>query len=115
MNTFKAVGLAVLPFCGGTINGILFGPRRNDPNDWYNKLIKPAYNPPGWVFGPVWTVLYCAMGYSSYRILTLPDTCDIKLPMVAYGSQLVLNMAWTPIFFGLHQMTTVYTAELFFN
>lgn len=68
---------------------------------WYIYLNKPVFNPPNWVFGPVWTILYALMGYSAYRIWTK----GIKKEKVGNAKeyfifQLVLNAIWTPVFFG---------------
>ena len=107
MINFKAVGLTVFPIACGSLNGIFFGPNRHNKDDYYNKLLKPPFQPPGWIFGPVWTTLYGMMGYASYRILSLDGKADISTAMTAYGVQFALNMSWTPVFFGWHKMKTV--------
>lgn len=71
-------------------------------SDWYANLNKPFFNPPGWVFGPVWTVLYILMAVSAGLVwqkgLGGPK---VRLAMGLYLVQLILNAFWTPIFFGL--------------
>ncbi len=70
---------------------------------WYATLNKPTFNPPDWVFGPVWTILYTMMGVSLFLIGT--STLPNKKKRVAYSLffiQLFLNAIWSPIFFGLH-------------
>ncbi len=71
-------------------------------SNWYANLNKPSFNPPGWIFGPVWTVLYILMAVSAalvwYRGLPGPK---VRIALVLYMVQLVLNASWTPIFFGL--------------
>ncbi len=68
---------------------------------WYNKLRKPSFRPPNWLFGPVWTLLYLLMGIAAARIWNVRMENDAAFPaLVAFGSQLVLNGIWTPIFFG---------------
>ena len=62
---------------------------------WYATLNKPSFSPPNWVFGPVWTVLYILMGISLYLVWTKK-----KVPSV-FWVQLVLNAAWSIIFFGM--------------
>ncbi|NIP23668.1 MAG: tryptophan-rich sensory protein [Phycisphaerae bacterium] len=71
-------------------------------SNWYANLNKPSFNPPGWIFGPVWTVLYILMAVSAalvwYRGLAGPK---VRIALALYIVQLVLNALWTPIFFGL--------------
>jgi tryptophan-rich sensory protein len=68
---------------------------------WFNQLNKPWFNPPSWLFGPVWTILYIMMGYSSYLIyLHLPDR-QAKKGIMIYSVQLFLNFMWSILFFGL--------------
>jgi len=68
---------------------------------WYPGLIKPAWNPPSWIFGPVWTTLYVLMGVAAWRAWR---TGPAARPLLAgYGAQLVLNAAWSILFFGLKQ------------
>lgn len=74
------------------------------PGEWYRALIKPALNPPAWVFGPVWTVLYTLMAIAAWLVWRAKT--QVVKELVLYGSQLVLNAAWSPIFFGLHRLGT---------
>ena len=68
---------------------------------WYEKLRKPSFRPPNWLFGPVWTLLYLLMGIASARVWNLRIENEAALPaLVAFLSQLALNGIWTPIFFG---------------
>jgi len=68
---------------------------------WYAQLEKPAITPPGWVFGPVWTILYLMMSVSVFLIWNKGlDHPKVKLAIGLFLIQLVLNAAWTPIFFG---------------
>lgn len=74
------------------------------PGEWYASLEKPAWNPPDWIFGPVWTVLYVAMaiaGWLSWR--HAPTRRMAHLATVAWAVQLLLNALWSPLFFGLHR------------
>ena len=66
---------------------------------WYVTLVKPVFNPPSWVFGPVWTVLYLLMGISLYMVWI--KRVGIKA-MIFFGVQLFLNALWSIIFFGLN-------------
>jgi benzodiazapine receptor len=71
------------------------------PNEWYARLRKPAFTPPGWIFGPVWTVLYILMGVAAWRVWEQRRRRPVALPLALFAVQLVLNAAWTGLFFGL--------------
>lgn len=75
------------------------------PN-WYQKLKKPRLNPPNWIFGPVWTVLYLMIGYSGYLIWNKDKEFSLenKNAWLIYLTQLILNYSWTPVFFGLKKL-----------
>ena len=69
---------------------------------WYATLVKPALNPPSWVFGPVWTVLYILMGIALYLVWIKGwERKDVKVAMAIFGVQLILNVLWSYLFFGL--------------
>ena len=69
--------------------------------DWYPDLAKPPFNPPGWVFGPVWTLLYVLMGVAFFLIWRKVGTSpSARGAMAAYGIQLLLNFLWSFVFFG---------------
>lgn len=67
---------------------------------WYTALNKPSFNPPGWVFGPVWTILYLLMGISLYLVWQ-SDSKLKKTAVIIFSIQLILNAVWSPLFFGL--------------
>ena len=69
---------------------------------WYDTLIKPALNPPNWLFGPAWTVLYTFMGIAVFLVLksSLKEK-QIKKALIVFGLQLLLNTSWSIVFFGL--------------
>ena len=74
---------------------------RNSITTWYKGLEKPSFNPPNWIFAPVWTLLYLLMGISLYLAWMGKADSDIKnYAMFVFGIQLVLNTAWSIIFFG---------------
>jgi tryptophan-rich sensory protein len=75
----------------------------NSPGSWYESLDKPPANPPSGVFGPVWTVLYAAIGAAGYLAWRATSGAARTTAMVAWSAQLALNLAWTPIFFGLER------------
>lgn len=66
--------------------------------EWYATLDKAPWTPPGWVFGPVWTVLYLLMGLAARKIVL--KTGWVTVPMLLFFLQLGLNLAWSPVFFG---------------
>ncbi|HSF53522.1 MAG TPA: TspO/MBR family protein [Algoriphagus sp.] len=68
---------------------------------WYSTLVKPSWNPPSWLFGPVWTLLYILMGIACYLIWK-SDHPQKKALLKLYFIQLVLNALWSPAFFGMH-------------
>eukprot|EP00898_Chlorokybus_atmophyticus_P000081 jgi/Chlat1/1073/Chrsp110S08638 len=72
---------------------------------WYKTLKKPSWNPPDWIFAPMWTALYCAMGYASYLVWQQGGWAQQALPLGMYAAQLVANFMWTPLFFGKHDMS----------
>ncbi|TBX70618.1 tryptophan-rich sensory protein [Flavobacterium silvisoli] len=76
--------------------------RDNIPT-WYALLNKPVFNPPNWVFAPVWTVLYVLMGYAAGRIWNLidRDEANVKRAFIFFLVQLALNALWSFLFFGL--------------
>lgn len=107
-----AVGFTVLPHVGGIAGGIIT--RREVPT-WYASLNKPSWRPPNKVFPVVWTTLYTGMGYASY--LVWKDLGGFNenslVPLGLYGTQLALNWAWTPIFFGAHKIKWAFVEVLF--
>jgi len=82
---------------GAAAFGGLFG-----PGEWFAKLNKPAWNPPGWVFAPVWTALYTMMAVAAWLVWQRGGFVIRRRPQTLFLVQLVLNAAWTPLFFGLH-------------
>ncbi|NPV07371.1 MAG: tryptophan-rich sensory protein [Anaerolineae bacterium] len=70
---------------------------------WYRGLRKPSWNPPGWVFGPAWTILYTMMGAASW-LVSRSDSPHKDRALRLYGLQLSLNILWSVIFFGLRRV-----------
>lgn len=68
---------------------------------WYIDIIKPEWNPPSWVFGPVWTVLYIMMGTAAYLIWQQKEVSGAKVALAFYIIQLIFNIGWSLLFFGL--------------
>jgi len=94
----RAVGLLVL-FLAVVIGvGAAIG-LMTAPGDWYASLNKPPFNPPSWLFAPVWFVLYVLIAVAGWRtFLAEPNGTAMKL---WYG-QMALNWLWSPVWFGLH-------------
>ncbi|MBK9289296.1 MAG: tryptophan-rich sensory protein [Flavobacteriales bacterium] len=71
-------------------------------NGWYASLAKPSFNPPNWVFGPAWSVLYILMGLAAGLVWSANSDASLKRKaLLSYIVQLGLNVVWTLIFFGL--------------
>lgn len=71
------------------------------PGEWYLALKKPAWTPPGWVFGPVWGTLYVMIAAAGFLVWRAGGA---KVPLAIWGLNLVLNAAWSWLFFGLHRI-----------
>lgn len=68
---------------------------------WYANLAKPAWTPPGWIFGPVWTLLYLMMAVAAWLVWRQAGFAGAKLPLALFAIQLALNSLWSVLFFGL--------------
>jgi benzodiazapine receptor len=71
------------------------------PGAWYLTLAKPSWTPPGWLFGPVWTVLYVMIAVAGWMVWR---EAGWSTPLVFWGVQLILNTAWSVIMFGAHRI-----------
>ena len=99
MNLLKLVASIAISFAAGGIGSLATAP--NIPT-WYANLDKPPFQPPNWVFGPVWSVLYLLMGIALYLVWTAKTGNSKKRAYVLFGIQLFLNTLWSLFFFGLH-------------
>ena len=99
----NALGLAVaLAACyGAAAVGGLFTAAA--VRDWYPTLVKPAWNPPAWVFGPVWTVLYGLMATAVWLVWLRRGQRPGATPLVLFAAQLAFHVAWSGLFFGLRR------------
>ena len=95
--------LAPLLLVLGTLSGAIAGSGGGNP--WFLGLEKPAIYPPPAAFGIVWTVLYLLMGVALAMIITARGAAGRGVAIAVFGAQFVLNLAWTPVFFGMHQLT----------
>ena len=86
----------VLVLGGGTLIGVT-----TLPGGWYAGLIKPSFNPPNWIFAPVWTLLYLLIAIAGWRIWQRDPR---STAMTAWFIQLGLNFVWSPVFFGAHRI-----------
>jgi translocator protein len=100
----RSVGdwVALVVFVVGAQAAGLFGTLFTDraTGDWYDRLETPPFNPPSWVFGPVWTVLYVLIGVSAWLVWRAAAGRERSVALALWVLQLSLNAAWTPIFFG---------------
>src|SRR3989338_5264101 len=110
---FKLVTAIAVSEAAGVIGSVFTTPAISG---WYAGIVKPALNPPAWVFGPVWTTLFALMGIAAFLIwreydkLTLSEVeglviqrkRQIKIALGIFLGQLALNTLWSIIFFGLH-------------
>jgi tryptophan-rich sensory protein len=84
----------------GIVSGLLAGVANNP---WFEALQKPSWNPPGYLFGPVWTVLYLLMGISAWLVWKSPELINKKrTALVYFAVQLFLNFWWSIVFFNFH-------------
>ena len=91
--------LAIIP----VVAALGLGQLATFPNlPWHAGLIKPPFNPPNWVFGPIWTALYALMAFAAWRILRLPPSPARRTALILFYAQLALNMAWSWMFFAAH-------------
>ena len=85
-----------IPLVAGTLSGLA---NVNSINNWYSTLNKPSFNPPNYLFGPVWTVLYILMGISLYLIVQTTKSDLRTTALLIFGVQLLLNFSWSFAFF----------------
>ena len=94
--------MAALGWFGITFIAAVIGSQAG-PGSWYAALNKPSWNPPNWVFGPVWTYLYVTMALAAWRVWRRGGWTNRRTSLLMYLLQLILNAFWSPIFFGLQQ------------
>jgi len=75
---------------------------------WYASLRKPAWNPPSWLFGPVWTLLYVMMAVAAWLVWREGGWKNQARPLALFLFQWLLNVLWTPLFFGMHRAGLAY-------
>lgn len=91
---------SLLVFIAGVLGvGLLIG-YATLPGEWYQSLAKPSFNPPNWVFGPTWSLLYVLIAIAGWRTWRRASS---GAAMKLWGAQMLLNFLWSPIFFGARQ------------
>lgn len=95
-NILSLVLCVLFTLCVGAVSGIATA---SGINGWFMALNKPFFNPPYYLFGPVWTALYILMGISFYMVLQAPASVDRKNAVAIFLVQLFLNFCWSFIFF----------------
>ena len=94
---FSVIGVEIVGFIGTFFT-------TPSINGWYVTLLKPSFNPPNWIFGPVWTFLFLLIGLSLAKVLLSPkDNLNRSKALMAYVIQLTLNVGWSFVFFYLHK------------
>lgn len=83
------------------------------PMDWYMSIEKPSWNPPGWVFGPVWSTLYLLMAVAAWRVWVRYGFRGAAAGLSFFFIQLVLNGLWSQIFFGMQLIGWAFVELLF--
>lgn len=94
----KLIASIVICQLAGIIGAVFTTP---SISGWYAGLNKPFFNPPNWLFGPVWTLLYLLMGISLYLVWNQKKGVKIKTALIIFAIQLGLNSLWSIIFFGM--------------
>jgi translocator protein len=77
-----------------------------DENPWFTQLVKPSIMPPEWAFPVAWTILYVLLGLSLAIVINARRARGRGLALTVFALQMAINLAWTPVFFGMHQVTT---------
>lgn len=99
MKTFLRLLISILiPIAAGYIGSIF---TTSSVGSWYTTINKASFNPPGWIFAPVWTALYIMMGIAFYYLWKSSQSAFRSKSIYLYFAQLVLNVLWSLLFFGL--------------
>lgn len=86
------------------VSGIGGAITRTSVSGWYQGLSKPWFNPPDWVFAPVWISLFILMGVSAWLVWRRTGFRRGHVPLALFGTQLALNLAWSGLFFGIRSV-----------
>lgn len=81
---------------------------------WYATIVRPSFSPPNWIFGPVWTTLFALMGIALFLVWQKGfSRKDVKVAVVLFAVQLLLNTCWSIIFFGAHNPGAAFIEIIF--
>ena len=94
----------------GSASGLLAGSGAD--NGWYRALQKPDWNPPGWLFGVVWPMLYTLMGIALAMVVNARGAPGRGVAIGAFAVAFVANLTWSPVFFGKHLVSTAFWITL---
>lgn len=100
MKILKLIASFAISYSAALLGGL--ATTANIPT-WYAALDKPPLNPPNWIFGPVWSLLYTLIAISLYLVWTAETKKPKTKLYIVFGAQMVLNALWSLVFFGLHQ------------
>ena len=109
-SSLALVGFVLLSLSAGGIGGVATA---NSIGGWYQTITKPSWNPPGWVFGPVWTTLYLMMGVAAWLIWRHAKPGEKAVPLGLFAAQLALNALWSFVFFAWHQTGWAFVEIIF--
>ena len=104
---WKLIISILIPFLASAIGGFFTS---TSVSTWYVSLVKPSFNPPSWIFGPVWTLLYLLMGIALYLVWIKKSD---KKAFIAFGVQMFLNALWSVLFFGLQKPLLAFIEIIF--
>lgn len=96
---FRSILCVALPLSVGALGGFATAA---GVDGWYTTIAKPSFNPPNWIFGPVWTTLYILMGLGLFRITGHKDTPLRQRAVLVFSVMLLLNLSWSFVFFYFH-------------
>jgi translocator protein len=99
---FVVPTVMLLGFLAGRMSG------GGEGNPWFDELVKPAAQPPGWAFGVVWPILYFLTGLAASIILNARGARLRGVAIALFVLQLALNLYWSPLFFGQHQVSAAF-------
>ncbi len=92
--------ISLLVCFGGSAVGSAF--TISEISGWYAELVKPSFNPPNWIFGPVWSLLFLMMAIAAWLVWRRWGFAAASTALICFAVQLVANVMWSVLFFGMH-------------